>query len=172
MHKKCHCRNGRCFWNKDHISFFSHLCRTSVLEYYWRHFEITSAVSAAWAVVWVVSSIQLYFISFQWFVIYLLRTLTSPILGWHGVSSSFLFLLKPEQPKQIQTLTVFLCLESKLPWTGRGTGRVSLQMEIIVLFDESFSNILQPWGEGGWLVQLRVTASRSSGKVNETLQFP
>lgn len=180
MYKKSCCRNGWWFWKKDRIIFLCHLCSSYMLEYDWRHFEITSAVTAAWFVVWVFtqqiyvhfSSIWLYSMSLQWFAVYLLRPITSPILGWHGNSSSFLFLLKFGQAKNPNIYST-LCLESKLPGTGRGTIRIRLQMEIIILFDESFSNILQSWGEEGLLVWLCVTASRfqCESKWNSTVSI-
>lgn len=112
----------------------------------------------AWFVVWVFtqrmqvyfSSIQLYSISFRWYVIYLLKTVTFALLGWHANSSFFLFFLKFGQPKNPNIYSIW-CLESKLPGTGRVSIRIRLQMEIIILFDESFSNILQSWGEEGFI---------------------
>lgn len=178
-HKRSCCGNGWWFWRRDHIIFlFSPVQYVHVgvwLEAFWDYLCCEGSLICClsfYSIYIYFSSIQLYAIWLQWFVIYLFRTLTSLILGWHDNSRSFLFLLKFGQPKNPNIYSI-LCLESKLPGTGRGTVRIRLQMEIIIPFDESFNNILQSWGEEGLLVWLCVTASRfqCESKWNSTVSI-
>lgn len=137
-------------------------------------------MSVAWFIAWVFTQkIYVYFSSMQLYSYFIsvicyisFETLTSPILGWCGNSSSFLLLLKFGQPKNPNIYSV-LCLESKLSGTGRGTAWIRLQMEIIIPFDETFNNILQSWGEEGFLVWLCVTAFRfqCESKWNSTVSI-